>query len=186
MILLLVAPASALAARPSFDCDKTKLSTVEKLICGDDKLAALDARMALTYAAAGAQAVRWQLPLPEADQQAWLQRRGACGARADARACLLELYRRRVAELVASYALIRGHAPVDIDCGGEAVTLYFFDTDPAALVVHRAGVASTLFQETMASGIRYTSGERVYSEHQGEIRLAWGAGAPVLRCKIKR
>ena len=183
--LLITAATGALAARPSFDCGQPKLAKVEKLVCGDDKLAALDARMALTYAGAAAQAVRWKLPLPDQDQQAWLRTRGACVARPDARACLAELYARRIAELQASYLLVHGRAPVELTCGGEAVSLYFFDTEPATLVVHRAGVATTLFQEKTAGGSRYAGGDRVYSEHQGEMRLAWGAGAPALRCKSK-
>jgi uncharacterized protein len=176
------AAACAFAARPSFDCAQPKLSKVDKLICGDDQLAALDARMALNYAGAAAQAVRWKLPLPDQDQQTWLRGRGACAARPDARACLAELYARRIAELQASYLLVRGRATVELVCGGEAVSLYFFDTDPATAVLHRAGQASILYQEKSAGGIRYANGGQMYSEQKGEMRLALGGGA-ALRCK---
>lgn len=183
-LLISCAATGSEAARPSFDCANPKLSSVEKVICGDDQLAALDARMALTYAEAAAQSVRWKLPLPDGEQQAWLRQRAACAGK-EARACLAALYPRRIAELQASYALVRGRVPVELTCGGEPVTLFFFDTDPGVAVVHRAGVASTLFREKTASGIRYASGERSYTEHQGNIRLKPGSGAP-LACKVKR
>lgn len=63
MILLATTPASAQGG-PSFDCRKAK-SPVEKAICADDKLGALDRRVASTYAEAmkrldgkGAEALR--------------------------------------------------------------------------------------------------------------------------------
>lgn len=184
--LLLACAAGSQAARPSFDCDNPKLTGVEKTICGDDRLAALDARMALAYADASAQSVRWKLPLPAAGQQAWLRERAACGPKPDARACLAALYPRRIAELQATYALVRGHEPVDLTCGGEPVTLFFFDTTPRVAVLERAGVASTLFQETAAAGILYTGGGASYAEHQGERLLVTKAGVAALRCTGKR
>lgn len=79
-------------ASASFDCAKAR-GRVEKAICGESTLAALDHRVADLYALAIAQAV--DPGGAKRDQRRWL------GARDDCKdvACIEQIYRRRLTEL---------------------------------------------------------------------------------------
>lgn len=81
------------AAAASFDCAKAQ-SRVEKAICADAELSALDEHMGRYYAAART-TLREAADCLPADQRQWLRVRNGC---ADA-ACLKKTYLERLAEL---------------------------------------------------------------------------------------
>ncbi len=87
------APSSASGSAPSFDCRSAR-SPVEKAVCSDPVLAAMDRRLARLYAQAGGRAI-------EAEQDAWRARRDACARDADLAACASEVYDERIRELQA-------------------------------------------------------------------------------------
>jgi uncharacterized protein YecT (DUF1311 family) len=110
ILALLVTVRSALAANPSFDCDKAN-APAERLICGDSELVRLDALMGETYA-------RRRAGLGDAErkslleqQRAWLKGRLAqCGIPAQGgepeekqiwawAPCLADRYRERLSAL---------------------------------------------------------------------------------------
>jgi uncharacterized protein len=194
--LLLAAQGGAMAAAPaappiapSIDCARAAPGSVDVLICQDRDLTNLEARLAYVYSLAEAQTARWGLPSPRADQQQWQRGRAACAKQADVRACLATSGRRRVAELLAVYALVPGTAPRSFTCGGadsQPVLLIFFGTEPASAVARRGDDTITLYQEQTGSGIRYAGGGWVYAEHQGEVRITTGPGAPERRCRLLR
>lgn len=96
---LAMAPRTADAAVPSFDCDGAR-SQVEKLICGDDALAALDARLARRLARALARADADKVAGLSAAQRAWRARMlKACAQADDPRACVADAYDKRIGEL---------------------------------------------------------------------------------------
>lgn len=182
-------PASAPPIAPVIDCARAAPGGVDALICQDRDLVNLEARLAHVYSLAEAQTARWALPSPRADQQQWQRGRAACARQADVRACLATSGRRRVAELLAVYALVPGTAPRSFTCGGadpQPVLLIFFGTEPASAVARRGDDTITLYQEPAASGIRYAGGGWVYAEHQGEVRITTGPGAPERRCRLQR
>lgn len=76
----------------SFDCAKSKSKT-ERLVCQSPELSALDEMLAASYRRVLAQAD--DRGAIRREQRAWLQTRGSC---ADS-ACLMDLYRRRIADL---------------------------------------------------------------------------------------
>lgn len=90
--LLLLAPLSSLAA--SFDCSKAERE-LDRTICADEELSALDESMAEYYFA-----LRESLDQPAADelldaQREWLKQRSrSCNA--DDTSCLVELYREQI------------------------------------------------------------------------------------------
>lgn len=191
--LLLAAHGTAIAAppappvAPAIDC--AKAAGVDTLICRDRDLVNLEARLAYVYSLAEAQTTRWGLASPRADQQQWQRGRASCAKQAEVRACLLTSGRRRVAELLAVYALVPGTAPRSFTCGGadaQPVLLIFFGTEPATAVARRGDDTVTLYQEPTASGIRYAGSGWVYAEHQGEVRIITGPDAPERRCRLQR
>jgi uncharacterized protein len=90
-LILVAAAAATPVAGPSFDCARAA-NAVERLVCGDERLAAYDRAVALLYARArrgkdAAATVR--------SQREWLESRARC---ADL-ACLVESYRVQLADL---------------------------------------------------------------------------------------
>jgi uncharacterized protein len=90
--------AAAPAASPSFDCDGAR-SDVEKLICQDDELAALDIELAKAFANALAQAPASRVNALKAEQNGWRKLLMNCGKSSDLRQCTLDAYRRRLDEI---------------------------------------------------------------------------------------
>lgn len=101
----MLAPAgSAWAA--SFDCTKAA-TQVEKAICANSMLSALDTRMANAYGLA-----RWRMPEVKQEQRNWLAQRNTCTSDD----CLAAAYRGRIVALaahVARYEKDAGHFPSD-------------------------------------------------------------------------
>jgi len=92
-LLLLTATASLGA---SFDCNKAA-TAVEKQVCSDGELSALDDEVARAYTAALARTRSNELRAVRRDQLAWLHKRNGCSA--SKRLCLAETYQLRISEL---------------------------------------------------------------------------------------
>ncbi len=109
LLSALAAPAGAEdpASGPSFDCQQAT-STLDRAICADAELAALDRDMAARYRAAQANGDDGARALIGDTQRQWAHTRAErCAlppdgdAGADALACLKQLYQARIAELAA-------------------------------------------------------------------------------------
>jgi len=92
---LLFLAAGPVRAQPSFDCAKAS-NAVERAICADPNLAALDVEMAALYAAARSAAQGSAAEKLVAGQRAWMKRRSRCGGNG---ACLAAQIATRIAEL---------------------------------------------------------------------------------------
>ena len=185
---LLVGPAAAAAATPSFDCRQVPPGSIPARVCGDEALAALDRSMAATYAAASKIALRQKPSTLAAEQRGWLKGRDDCWKAPEPRACVEEAYRRRIAELQASYRLVAFTGPVAWACDGNPaneLVVHLFSTEPPTLVAERGDSVSLMFQAPAASGSRYVGRNEFFWEHQGEARVQWGYGAPEMRCVKK-
>jgi uncharacterized protein len=126
----------AAAAGPSFDCNKAA-GMIEKLICGDDGLAALDRKLAEVYANASKKAVNEHPPILKAEQRGWIKGRNDCWKSKDARNCTEIFNRERIAELQARYRLVPENGPFSFICDGNPrneVIVTFFRTDPPTLI----------------------------------------------------
>lgn len=92
-----VATAGA-ATTPSFDCDEAK-ADVDRLICGDSELAALDVKLAKAFATALARAPAGAVGDLKASQKAWHQQLLKCGKAGDPRQCVVKSYNDRLGSL---------------------------------------------------------------------------------------
>lgn len=92
---VVLAPHSAVAQGPSFDCARAN-TAVEGAICGSAALSALDRQLASTYSARRAALGPSERDRLLAEQRSWLGIRDRCGADTS---CLTEVMRARVAAL---------------------------------------------------------------------------------------
>ncbi len=178
--------AAALAAMPSFDCQRVGGNSIEKLICADDQLATLDRKLAEVYAAATKKAADEHPPMLKAEQRGWIKGRDECWKSDDQRGCVEKSYRLRIAELQAKYRLVPAIASVTYFCDGnpkDEVSATFFKTDPGTLIAERGDQVSLMFQQMSASGARYQGPNESLWEHQGEALITWGYGSKQMKCK---
>lgn len=163
-LVLLAAPAAALAQDgPSFDCARAETGA-EQLVCADSALATLDRRVAARFAAAldvvrglDAGAAEAEATL-RAYQRGWIGGRDECWKAADERTCVEDAYLRREAGLVAEWMLEAPVATTFWTCGGnpanEVVTM-FFDTPLPAVRFERGDSIDTGTLSPTGSGARY-------------------------------
>ena len=171
---------------PSFDCGGVKSGSIEALVCENAGLSALDRELADVYAAASAKAHNEQPPVLKGEQRGWIKGRDECWKAEDARACVEEQYRLRIAELQARYALVDAKGPVFYACDGNPaneVVVTFYATDPPTLIAERGDQTSFMVRSPAASGAKYTGRNESFWEHQGEAMVTWGFEAPVMRCE---
>ncbi len=87
-------PVHAEVAKASFDCEKAS-SNIEKLICGDQQLSALDSKLEIFYKATLAKYSTDEANMLKEDQNKWLKNaRGIC----DDISCLKQTYEYRIYE----------------------------------------------------------------------------------------
>jgi uncharacterized protein len=174
---LIAASAARAASSPlaSVDC-ATTTGPVEKTICGDEALAALDAKLVSVYAAASKAAGPDQRNRLAAEQQGWLQERGRCAGAQDAAACIRERYVNRIADLQAQFKLVASRGPFRFECNkqaGSVLEAQFFETDPPTARLSHDGRTVTAFIARSGSGARYEGPTVSYWEHQGEASVVW-------------
>lgn len=88
----------ATAGNPSFDCDKAS-HPLERLICQDDELSALDVRVAKAFANAIARAPANEVANLRKQQKAWRKALLSCAKKDGSRACAMAAYESRLADL---------------------------------------------------------------------------------------
>lgn len=162
------------AARPSFDCAKSQ-TPIEKLICGNPGLAALDRETTrlfdLAKAAGGAELA--------ASQRAWIDKRNDCASSTDKQRCVADISVQRISQLRERYSAARKPDAAGISIGpftascenfNEPVTVTFVNSDPAYASVGWPSNVVVLKQAMSGSGALY---EAQYPK--GQSRL-WNKG----------
>ena len=89
---------SAFAAKPSFNCSKAT-HEVEKLICSDDELAALDVNLNSLYKVVYKNTPAAAQKRLKSEQIGWSKGRNDCWKASDQRACVKGGYETRINEL---------------------------------------------------------------------------------------
>jgi uncharacterized protein len=182
--------ASPSDAGPSFDCAKAA-KPVEKLVCGDAVLSALDRTLAAAYAKGLSPSSEWterDRNASRAAQREWLAERDACAKAADPKGCTSSAYQRRIAVLKIRNA-DAGTVPAAVGyrCAGlesQPVTaVYYNSTEPQSAVVTVGDRQVVAFIAPAASGARYTAKDVELWEHQGEARLRWSGKD--YKCKVQ-
>lgn len=163
--------AGAAQAGPSFDCRRAG-NDIEKLICSDAKLAALDVQMADLFGKAMHQSKGSDKADLLAEQRGWIKNRNDCAKRAEPRRnCVFDHYtqrRERLEELVSGEPATEGEAaargkPVRYGCAdGVEMRATFPSGSVAAARVSRGDANWTLEQVTSGSGARYSDGKVVF------------------------
>ncbi|MBX9710863.1 MAG: MliC family protein [Xanthobacteraceae bacterium] len=175
-----LAPSAATAqALPSFDCAKSP-TLVEKMICADATLAALDVEMEqlFTLARDGAGAARNDVIKA---QDGWLAQRNDCTSSTDSKRCLAEAYVERISVLRETYPAARrakgiSLGPFKASCEGlgSPLTVTFVNSSPSYAYVSATKESVVLKQALSGSGARY---EAQYPK--GQTRL-WNKGEGAL------
>lgn len=169
----------AAGAQPSFDCARAS-SVVEKLVCGDASLAALDRKLADAYGKGVAPNSDW----PEPDRQAsrarqreWIAERNACAKQKEIRTCVSSSYQRRLSELRIQNGELTAPQPVGYRCKGlegQPVTAAFYETTELPSAVLTVGNRQVVtFITRSGSGAKYSAKGVEFWEHHGEARLEW-------------
>ena len=170
-----VPSAGAADAGGSVDCT-TPTGGVATAICGDTALTILDRRLVEVYAAATKAATPEQRNRLFAEQQSWLDERRRCtGAQAKAD-CMKDLYVRRIADLQATFRLVKSRGPFRFACGkgpDDYMTAQYFETDPPSARFFHDGRTVTAFVARSGSGARYENANVSFWEHQGEASVVW-------------
>ena len=170
-----LAAAAATAAAGSVDCANPS-SSVDPVICGDESLAALDRKLVDVYAAAAKAAAPEQRNRLFAEQQSWLTDRARCMGAQDKVACMKDLYTLRIADLQATFKLVKSRGPFRFACGkgpSDFMTAQYFETEPPSARFFHDGRTVTAYVARSGSGARYENANVDYWEHQGEATVVW-------------
>jgi uncharacterized protein len=170
--------------RPSFDCAKAA-GEIETLICKDAALIALDRQLADVFARALKRLPSKVAAEQRTVQRGWIADRNACADRDDPRACTELSYQTRIVELQIRSGQLKVPKPVSYLCDGdpaEPLRVTYYETEPGSAVITYGDDQVIAFAARAASGVRYTTPEVDFREHQGEARLVW-SGVKVT-CKV--
>jgi len=170
-----LASAAVPAAAGSVDCANPG-GSVDPVICGDPGLVALDSKLVDVYAAAAKSAAPDQRNRLFAEQQSWLTDRARCSGAQDKVACMKNLYSLRIADLQATFKLVKSRGPFRFSCGkgpSDFMTAQYFETDPPSARFFHDGRTVTAYIARSGSGARYENANVAYWEHQGEADVVW-------------
>lgn len=198
LLVALGAAQQAMAASPSFDCTRAQ-GAVQKTVCEDDMLAALDRENARLYALArkapGQRAQ--QKKTLTATQRGWIKGRDDCWKSDDAKACMRDAYVLRIAELRAGLPSAtrrndKGGAsigPVPVHCPGDAdaMTATFVNVEPSLVDLATKDRSLVLPIAPSGSGARYLGrypeGEAVFWQ-KGPDAIVQLPGGKEQNCRI--
>ena len=174
--LVAVAQQNTPASGPTFNCAKAT-GEVEKLICSDAALTALDRKMAGVYASAMKKFPADVAKKEKTLQRGWVKGRNDCWKAADKKACVTESYQTRMVELQIRSGQLIAPKAVEFKCspgGDKPFTASFYQkTDPPSAVLTYGDDQVIVFQKMAASGARYGATDVEYWEHQGEAAIDW-------------
>jgi uncharacterized protein YecT (DUF1311 family) len=178
---------AATAQGPTFNCSKAS-GEVEKLICSEASLAALDRQLDTVYKAASAQASGKLASPLRTEQRGWVKGRNDCWKAKGqptwitatwtvdtVKGCIDAQYRIRTSELQAVWRLLPPKT-VSYACQhnpANEVVASFFATDPATIRLERGDRSKTLWQVGAPGEGKY-EGQNVSLLHQGNaVKLSW-------------
>jgi uncharacterized protein len=179
-------PAFALAQGPTFNCAKAQ-GEVEKLICSDASLAALDRKLDSVYKAASAKTKGKLATQLREEQRGWVKGRNDCWKATvktwitatltveTVKDCVDAQYRVRTSELQAVWQLLPPKTVSYVCQNNPAneVVANFFATDPPTIRLERGDRTKTLWRVGSASAGKY-EGQNVSLVQQGsELAVSW-------------
>lgn len=185
-----IAVGLAMAARAegqTLNCGKAQ-GEVEKLICGDTALLALNHQLDTAYRAALIKASGSLAPRLRREQRGWVKGRNDCWKTRGqqtwitatwtvdtVRACVDGQTRVRISELQAVWRLLPPRT-VAFSCQGNAaneVVANSFDTDPPTIRLERGDQTKTLWRVGLASEGRYEGQNASLVLQASALKLSW-------------
>lgn len=183
---LLASTASAQA--PAFDCAKAK-GDVEKLICKDAGLAALDRKLNGVFKAATAKARDAMPARLRSEQRGWVKGRNDCWKAngvptyltaswqvSTVHDCVEGKYKLRISDLQAQWHLAPARGAVSYMCANNPaneVVATFFETDPPTARLERGDRVATTWQVGAGSEAKY-EGQNIEILIKGdEVGVTW-------------
>lgn len=203
VLTLLVSFSVTAAEKPSFDCKKAE-GEVERLICKEASLAALDGKLHEVFKAALAKANGKSAKQLRAEQRGWVKGRNDCwkanGSQTwitaswtvdSVQGCVEAQYRLRIAELQSVWRLLPARTMTYACQNNPANELVanFFASDPATIRLERGDRSVTLWRVEAANDNLY-EGQNVSLLHKdNEVTVNWlhtdTVNTELLQCKIK-
>lgn len=193
LLVLCAAVAPARAEGLIYDCG-TAVTPLDKMICNDDNLAFLNLTLKENFEAAVASlnvvtANDKRLKALQERQKAWKTKRDACATASDKKACILDVYHTRIAELQARYLLIKGGDPKFYECNdnpdNEVVVTFFKGSKPAVRLERGEKVAVAVIT-TSGTGSKYISDDGVLFWVKGNAATMDWPPAKSLSCALKK
>lgn len=200
--LALPQAAQAQAQGPTFNCAKAQ-GEVEKQICANPALAALDRQLDAAYKAASAKAKGAPAQTLKAMQRGWVKGRNECWKATQQTwitaswtvdtvpACIEAQYRVRISELEAVWRLKppRTEAHACQNNPANEVVANFFDTDPPTIQLERGDRTALLWRVGPAAAGKF-EGQNVSLVQQGAtLAIEWldvtSGKTEALRCQAK-
>lgn len=173
--------ATDVAATPSpgapLDCTGAS-GDIEKLVCSDPKLTALDQKLGTVYREAEAKQVTPPPVWFTAEQQAWIKQRDDCWKSTDQRACADSAYTLRIAAIQATSLLVPTKGPVVYACpradgSHDEVQAMYADTDPPSVVLERGDKSVVAYIARSGSGAKYAGANVTFWEKGGDVQVTW-------------
>lgn len=190
-----LAQVSGPATPPSFDCARAT-AAVERLVCADGELGALDREVARLFGLARVAGPAVERERLTEGERAFLRKRDGCGGEGGARGCVAAAYVGRVAELREGSSAARGQDDAGISSGPFAarcrgfdalIGLTFVNSDPGFLYAAWLDRTLTLRRVPSGSGARYEAADGsggVWT--RGEEALVTLPGRAEMTCAIER
>ena len=179
-------PKAPADAGPTFSCTSKSLGGVEKVICQDPQLAALDHKLAGVFSSAQKKAANEHPPFLQAEQRGWIKGRNDCWKQQNKSKCILDEYINRIAELQARYRLVNAEGPVRFICEenqANEVIITYFPTEPASLIAERGDQTSFMLLQKDKDGRWYQGRNERIRATGDEALISWGYNAPEMKCR---
>lgn len=183
LVLAIFLSLPALAASPSFDCNKAS-GSVETLICNDAELATLDRQLAQVYHQALPKIPAAQQP--KATQRGWIKGRNDCWKSVDVRQCTALSYQSRIIGLQIQSGLIEVSVSVVFDCDEfpQITAVYYSQLDPVTAVFRFNDQQLIASYVSSGSGAKYQGQNFEFWEHHGEASIRYFDTST--KCEIRK
>jgi hypothetical protein len=194
VVLVAMLAGAPIAVTPSFDCGKAT-NAVEKVVCGDAPLAALDVELARLHrlASSGARADALR-----PSQAKWRDERNACATAADVAACAVRSYVERIYRVRKEFPRARSddatgesHGPFSIRCDGfdPVISIGYAGTEPSWAWAEWSGKGHLLTPALSASGAKYEGPAdggtvSIWTRGMTEALVDLPAGKSFTGCKV--
>lgn len=185
-LLLSGGRSQAAPARPAFDCSQAT-GEVQKRICADSALAALDVKLDRTWRTVLARSTaNADLRSIRAEQRGWVKGRDDCWKADDVRACTESSYRMRISELQARWRLVPMSGPFFYACDGNPsneVVVTLFESDLPIAMIERGDRTSVAYLDTTSAEQRYVGRNETLVMKGDVAHVSWGDEAPTMVCR---